>query len=1083
MQADRSLGETGASSDYGAWSVHVRSRKGVAATVTGMALSVLNSAWHRLFGLSCRPWQLRYGVSAAAVGLTIAVKLLGPSMAGEHTALLFFLPAVLISAIAGGVVLGLAATLVSAAACDFLLVVPYSFLLQDPEYNLQLGGFLVEGALVSVLGAGLARTRRRAEESLRVVRRSEERYRSAFDHVTVGAAHASADGRFLKTNEKFCEITGYSGDDLLGLSIWDLVYPDDLRAADFERVRAVLADGSETFFAEKRCVKKDGSVVRLELSATSAGGPETDQRYLVLVAHDVTERKKAEEDTLRLQTTLEQRLQRRSAQLLTSLQEAEDSEEMLRISFKRFTSLVRNASDIITILHPDGTIAYNSPAIERVLGYEGKALIGSKMVDGVHPEDAGRIRDALEESKDGAGDHPVGFRFRHENGSWRNLEAMINDLTDEPGVKGIVMNSRDVTERVRAEEALRKSEQRFRSLVQNSSDIVFTLGADGTLLYEGPAVEQILGHEPEARIGKKFLDLIHPEDAERVAEAFAEYLRNPDTRLPVEYRVRDRAGRWRHFEAVGNNLLDDPAVGSIVVNSREVTERKRVEAALRRSERLYRTVVEQAAEGILIVDKETGQVLEANAALQRSLDYTSQEARQLTIQDIVVHYREGLDSDAEGGMEWERIFSGERRYRRKDGSFAFVEANASSVSYGNREAMCVVAHDVTERKLVEDELRESLGVLLALREAGQVLGSTLEPAEVVSRLLDIMRQVSQLTATIISMRDERGDVQIWRSSGLSDLPEKTRYLPEAREARTAALGSERTVVRLADAGRNGLVGVFFPLATRTGALGVLEAYGMESLAREDTIEILGSLTSQAASALENAKLYQALGERERRLQDLVGRLISAQEEERRRVSYEVHDGLAQIAVAAHQHLQAFARRYPPETEKGLKDLERVLRLVRATVSDARRIIADLRPTTLDDFGLAATLAIAAQTLEDEGYEVEYEEDLGAVRLPDAVENALFRVIQEAINNMRKHAETRRVSITLGHEEKAAWVGVRDFGRGFDQSANLVGSGPGERVGLVGMRERLSMLGGVLEVQSAPGEGTFILATVPLEKAP
>jgi signal transduction histidine kinase len=265
-------------------------------------------------------------------------------------------------------------------------------------------------------------------------------------------------------------------------------------------------------------------------------------------------------------------------------------------------------------------------------------------------------------------------------------------------------------------------------------------------------------------------------------------------------------------------------------------------------------------------------------------------------------------------------------------------------------------------------------------------------------------------------------------------------------------------------------------------VGVLEGYGSEALAQSDTVEVLSSLTNQAASALEKALLYEELGARERALQDLIGKLLGAQEEERRRVAYEVHDGLAQVAAAAHQHLQAFARRYSPDAERGQRDLERIVRLVRATVSDARRIIANLRPTTLDDLGLAATISLEVERLGEEGYQVDYEEDLGDKRLPNAVEIALFRVAQEALTNVRKHARTRRVRIVLRRWEQGVRLEVRDQGQGFDPAAQPLESGPGERVGLVGMRERVGMLGGGLEIDSRVGAGTAVVATVPLTHA-
>ena len=273
-----------------------------------------------------------------------------------------------------------------------------------------------------------------------------------------------------------------------------------------------------------------------------------------------------------------------------------------------------------------------------------------------------------------------------------------------------------------------------------------------------------------------------------------------------------------------------------------------------------------------------------------------------------------------------------------------------------------------------------------------------------------------------------------------------------------------------------------PLRIRNRTFGVLEAYGKESLEQGDMAEIIASLTSQAAGALENARLYEELGRRERALQDLVTKLLGAQEEERRRVSYEVHDGLAQVAVASHQNLQAFARRHAPESERGRKELDLILQQVRATVSDARRVIANLRPTALDDLGLSAAVSLEVERLNEEGYHVDYEERLGSERLPADMEIALFRVAQEALTNMRKHAGTRWVNIELRRSDGEVSLRVRDFGCGFDPATlETLGGGPGERVGLAGMRERVGMLGGSLEIESRQGVGTSILATIPLRR--
>jgi signal transduction histidine kinase len=223
-----------------------------------------------------------------------------------------------------------------------------------------------------------------------------------------------------------------------------------------------------------------------------------------------------------------------------------------------------------------------------------------------------------------------------------------------------------------------------------------------------------------------------------------------------------------------------------------------------------------------------------------------------------------------------------------------------------------------------------------------------------------------------------------------------------------------------------------------------------------------------------------IAEREQRLQELVRRLQVAQEEERRRVAYEIHDGLAQVAASAHQHLQTFADYHAPQSETGREALRRTVELVQRTVREARRLIAGLRPTVLDDFGLAQALRLEVEALRGEGWQVSYEEDIGDRRLPSQVETALFRVAQEALTNVRKHAGRARVAVSLEQHDGSVRLEVRDWGRGFDAASQREPARPGERVGLLGMQERVALLRGRCAVRGRPGEGTQVIAEVPLE---
>jgi PAS domain S-box-containing protein len=545
-----------------------------------------------------------------------------------------------------------------------------------------------------------------------------------------------------------------------------------------------------------------------------------------------------------------------------------------------------------------------------------------------------------------------------------------------------------------------------------------------------------------------------------------------------------------------------PAIERELRDAEERRERRRAQEALREAEEKYRGIFENAVEGIFQTTVD-GRFIMANPMMARIYGYDSPDELVRSLQNIEeqLYVEPARRNDLIRLMQRDgRVFEFEAQFYRKDGSKIWVSMNARAVRSDSGEIVSFegTLEDITERKRAEEELRRSLDRLMALHEAGNLLNSTLEPEEIATRLLGIMRRISGLTAAVISLREDAGQLAVWRSIGLEKLQPTARFAPVVKEAQEAALESETSRLFRLDAQGNEsvAVGLCLPLLVRERAVGVLEVYGPEALAENDVVEILESLTSQAASAFENARLYGELAEREKRLQDLVGKILVAQEEERRRVAYEVHDGLAQVAAAAHQHLQAFTQYHPPQSEEGRKDLTRVSELVRQTVGEARRIIANLRPTALDDFGLKSAVRLHLDALRAEGWRIEYEETLGDERLPAATETAIFRVIQEALNNVGKHAGTNRVDLSLERCPAGRSAGeggrgsirltVHDYGRGFvpeESSAHGTAGGPGERVGMTGMRERVTLLGGDFRVASRPGAGTTVVAEIPLLAGP
>jgi PAS domain S-box-containing protein len=485
-------------------------------------------------------------------------------------------------------------------------------------------------------------------------------------------------------------------------------------------------------------------------------------------------------------------------------------------------------------------------------------------------------------------------------------------------------------------------------------------------------------------------------------------------------------------------------------------------------------------EGLLVA--EDGRVSHANEAFSSVSGYTMPELVALpALSELFVpeHRQTVVDlmrRHARGEAIADRR---ETAVLRKSGGRVDVEVVFKSLCGDDGPLrLIVLVRDITVRKRAEEKLQSSVGSLLAVHEAGRLMSSTLEQEEIGARLLKVVLRVSDLEAAVVNLRGTNGRLRALKADPSEGPWRRASKLPEAQAARRKTLETgERRLFRPNARKDPSPMGLCLPLVVRGRLIGLLEAYGYET-PEDTTLGLLESVAGQAAIALENARLHGELAERELRLQDLVAELLVAREEERRLVACDIHDELTQVAVAAHQTLQAYADDNPPVSSRSEDKLRRSLELARQTVREARRMIANLRPAVHDDLGLAAGLRMKVDALRAEGWDLEYEETLGEERLPAEVETTLYAVCREALTNVGKHSQTTRASVTLRRLGDRAFLEIRDRGRGFDEALLARNGTGGEHVGLRGMRERVALLGGELRVHSRPGMGTSVVAEVP-----
>ena len=510
---------------------------------------------------------------------------------------------------------------------------------------------------------------------------SERRFQQLFDQsVDILIVH-DEEGRILDCNVEACRAHGYEREEMLSLSLSNLT--DDLLSEE-ERKKQERAGGTlwqrivknkeNTFgavhFGEHK--RRDGTTFPVEVRP---GGVNYGGRRMILASiRDITEQK--------------------------------GIEGLLRESEERYRLLVEASPEPI-VVHSEGVIVYMNPAGAELYGaVNSEELVGRQALDFVHPDyketARKRIKDVLQNNERAP---LIEEKYIRLDGSIVDVEVTGTATTyrDKPAVQAMF---KDITKRKRAENALRESEERFRTLVRYGSDVVSVLEFDGTIRYESPASERVLGYRPEEMVGNSAFDYIHPDDYERLLDAFLEGVAADRPIATAELRFRHADGSWRDLESIGVNLLNDPSVQGIIVNSRDITARKKAEEKLRKQEERLRRLIEQAADALFVHNLQ-GNLIDANQQACENLGYTREELLSMTVADI----EQNLDPRGLEGLWNEALSDGpvtiEGIHRRKDGVEFPVEVRVGLFEVEEGQLMLAAARDITERKQAEKELRES----------------------------------------------------------------------------------------------------------------------------------------------------------------------------------------------------------------------------------------------------------------------------------------------------------------------------------------------------------------------------------------
>lgn len=535
--------------------------------------------------------------------------------------------------------------------------------------------------------------------------------------------------------------------------------------------------------------------------------------------------------------------------------------------------------------------------------------------------------------------------------------------------------------------------------------------------------------------------------------------------------------------------------------TKNVVELSNRRSRLRRSRNFWQSVINGFDDGLVIIDREF-RIDYVNDSILRT--YRTNRAQMIGRSCHEVFH--GLPEPCAGsGVEcaaklaWETgkpaqavhvhgVDAGDGRDDR------YIDVKASPLGHGDGGGAVLVFRDITDARRMEERILEANRNLLALNLIAEAVSQSLDLDTILGSALDKVLELMKSETGGILLLDEESETLSYRvCRGLSE--EFVRDIGRLKLgegiAGTVAQQAEPIYVdnisedpRLTRWAviREGLRAfASVPLVSKNRVLGVMNiaSHELDRFDPED-VQLLGSVSSQIAVALENAELYQELQRRQERRGELLHLTISTQEEERKRIARGLHDETSQALTSLALNLEMAADSLPASAVEAKAKLKEVLATATRTLDEIHNIIYELRPTLLDDLGLIAALKWHVENyLETAGVTAYLETDGEERRLPSEVEVGLFRVVQEATTNIVRHARAESAFVFLDFEESSVVMRIEDDGQGFDPHQVAKDKDRERGLGLLGMKERVEQLGGTLSIVSRPGEGTQIHIRVPI----
>ena len=1030
--------------------------------------------------LLLRGWMRRGRVQTASIGLiALGFVLVTASVASLGTIRVPAAAMYLLLVITAGLLFDLRGMIATTALCSLavggLIVAENAGRLPQPDYAVTITQWIAYTALcgwtgsltltaLAVLRQALARAGRemaerqvaksQAEAALEALQNERDFAMQVLNAMGQGLTVTDADACFEYVNPAYARMVGRRPEDLVGKPPMDVTAPEDQETLHRERLRR-LAGETSTYETRLRHVEgRDVPVLITAVPRWQRGQPQG----AITVISDLTERKAAEEALAA-------------------------SEALLRTIAENYPN------SYLSIIERDLTVGFTSGQEFKKQNLNPDQFVGLTL-EQVFGDQAPTLREHYLKTFDGR-EQSFELFFNNQHQFYRTVPLYAPDGTI-PRILSVVEN---ITERKRAEESLRH----IRDLLNQTqaitkvggweydvcarrmtwTDEVYRIYGLDSALYDPNNIPQDIASYA-------------PEDQAKVAEAFQQAVEMGKP-YDLELRLINARGEHLWVRTIGQAGRRDGEIVRVSGNIMDITESKQAEDELRRSEHNLAEAERIGHTGSWDYD-----VASDTARWSENMFHIFDVDPAMPRELVFKHFVENLVHPADrthilsvfnDALIGKRPYDLEYRIVKRDGSIRDIHALAETVRDERGKAIRMIGkvEDITARKRAEAEIRRRVDELAALNAVGRAVSGTLSLSEIAAAAVQGLLEAVRADAAFLFLRD--GERLVLQGVGPQPAADRLGAIPEHRVgacfcglavAQGQPLYSRDIFSDLRcsweECKRAGFRAfAALPLRSRDEISGVI---GLAADTERDfatQAAFLETLASQVASSIHNAQLYAVANARQAQLRELAAYLQNAREEERAAIARELHDEFGQALTALKIDLAWLDRRLPPRRADLTAKVNAMSALLHDTIGAVRRVTAGLRPGLLDDLGLVAAIEWQAQEFAGRtGLACELrlgEQDLALDR---DLATALFRIFQEALTNVARHAAATRVEVALEDRPDVLTLVVRDNGKGIAPGQEFAP----HSLGLLGMRERARAWGGDVMIAGVAGQGTTVTVRIP-----